>query len=410
MRIPRKLSILAGGLILILLAIAIPLIVVGLQQQQQQQRGSEQPTPAPGNTPSVSSTITPVAGGKAYYVAPSGSDANDGSKDHPFASIQKAADEVTPGSVVHVLPGTYTDSVLVENDGTADARITFLSETRWAARIHTTNSDEPWKTNADYIDIIGFDISSDGSRDGIVNNGSYTRTIGNRVHDIPGQCDTIGGSGIDDGNYKAHDNDIIGNVVFHIGDTYPKLCQYVHAIYHSNARGHIVNNITYDNAGCGINLWHAADATVVANNLSFGNKEHGISIGTNTDNIEGDVGDHFIVSNNISIDNALLGIRERMGVGSHDQFLNNIVYSNGDAAFGDENYDWPSAAGSRDESTITKEVQFVDFKLDGSGDYHLQSASPAIDAGTNVGAPSTDFDGKPRPRGKGYDIGPFEYQ
>jgi hypothetical protein len=55
-----------------------------------------------------------------------------------------------------------------------------------------------------------------------------------------------------------------------------------------------------------MNLWHAADATVVANNLSFGNKEHGISIGTNTDNIEGDVGDHFIVSNNISIDNALL--------------------------------------------------------------------------------------------------------
>src|SRR5690349_19642635 len=61
------------------------------------------------------------------------------------------------------------------------------------------------------------------------------------------------------------------------------------------AGGHIVNNITYENAGCGINLWHAADATVVANNLSFGNKEHGISIGTNTGDIEGDVGDHFIV-------------------------------------------------------------------------------------------------------------------
>jgi pectate disaccharide-lyase len=409
MHIPRRFYI-AGGLILIMLAIAIPLIVIGLQQQQQQGSGGQStPTPAPGSTPTVSSTITPVGGGKAYYVSPSGSDQNDGSQAHPFATIQKAADVVTPGSVVHVLPGTYNESILVETDGTANARITFMSDTKWAAKIHTTNTDDPWKTNADYIDIIGFDISSDGSRDGIVNNGSYTRTIGNRVHNIPGVCDSIGGSGITDNNFKAHDNDIIGNLVFNIGSTYPKLCQYVHAIYHSNARGEIVNNIAYDNAGCGINLWHAATDTVVDNNLVFNNKEHGISIGTNKSDNNHDLGDNFIVANNISIDNALLGIRERKGVGSHDQFLNNIVYGNGDAAFGDENYDWPSSAGSKDVNTITQNVQFVNFQLNGSGDYHLKANSPAIGAGTSVGAPSTDFDGKPRPQGK-IDIGPYQYQ
>src|SRR6266700_1631474 len=220
MRIPGKFYI-AGGLLLVILVIAIPLIIIGVQQQ-----GSGQPVPTAEST-APASTITPVGGGKAYYVSPSGNDQNDGSRDHPFATIQKAADVVTPGSVVHVLPGTYTDAVLVETDGTANARITFVSDTRWAAKIHTTDSDDPWKTNADYIDIIGFDISSDGSRDGMVNSGSYTRTIGNRIHDIPGTCDNIGGSGVTDGNYKAHDNDIIGNLVFHIGDTYPKLCQYV---------------------------------------------------------------------------------------------------------------------------------------------------------------------------------------
>ncbi len=409
MRIPRRFYI-AGGLVLVILIIAIPLIVIGVKQQQQQQQGSGQPTPTAGvGSTSPASTVTPVAGGKAYYVSPSGNDQNDGSQAHPFATIQKAADVVTPGSVVHVLPGTYTDSVLVETDGTANARITFVSDTKWAAKIHTTDSDDPWKTNADYIDIVGFDISSDGSRDGIVNSGSYIRTIGNRIHDIPGTCDNIGGSGVTDSNYKAHDNDIIGNVVFHIGDTYPKLCQYVHAIYHSNARGHIINNITYDNAGCGINLWHGATDTVVSNNLTFGNKEHGISIGTNTSDNNHDDGDNFIVSNNISIDNSLLGIRERKGVGSHDQFLNNIVYGNGDAPFGDENYDWPSTAGSKDVNTITQNVLFVNFKADGSGDYHLQANSPAIGAGTSVGAPSTDFDGKPRPQGK-VDIGPYEHQ
>jgi hypothetical protein len=403
MKIPTKFYII-GSILLVVIAIAIP---VGVLVTQKQQSGEQQQPPSTGGNPSTPTYVpSPQPGGKALYVSPSGSDSNDGSQAHPFATIQKAAGVVTPGTTVHVLPGTYTESVLVETDGTANARIAFISDTKWAAKIHTTNSDDPWKTNADYIDIIGFDISSDGSRDGMVNSGSYDRTIGNRIHDIPGVCDNIGGSGVTDGNYKAHDDDIIGNVVFNIGDTYPKLCQYVHAIYHSNAGGHIINNIAYDNAGNGINLWHAASGTVVSNNLVFNNKEHGISIGTNTSDNKHHDGQDFIVSNNISIDNALLGIRERKGVGSA-QYLNNIVYGNGNAAFGDENYDWPPSSGSKDVNTITKNVSFVNFKADGTGNYQLQSNSPAIDAGTNTGAPSTDINGTPRPQGK-IDIGPYQ--
>lgn len=406
MRMQRR-SYIIGSVLLVGLIVAISLIVVGLRQQF----SGESPSPVGTPLPNPVISVTPSEGGKALYVSPSGNDSNDGSQAHPFATITKAGNVATPGTVVHVLPGNYTEAVVINNDGTAKARITYVSDTRWAAKIKTTNDDDPWTTKADYIDIVGFDISSEGSRDGVENLGSYTRTIGNKVHDIPGTCDNIGGSGIDDHNYQAHDNDIIGNIVFNIGDTYPKLCEYVHAIYHSNARGHIYNNIVYDNAGCGINLWHAATDTVVSNNLVFNNKEHGISIGTNKSDNDGDQGDNFIVSNNISINNALLGIRERKGVGDHNKYLNNIVYGNGDSPFGDENYDWPpSNTDSKDVNTITKDVLFVNFQDDGSGDYHLKAGSPAIDAGTNVGAPSTDFDGKPRPKGKGYDIGPFEYQ
>jgi hypothetical protein len=199
--------------------------------------------------------------------------------------------------------------------------------------------------------------------------------IANHVHDIPGQCDSIGGSGITDGDYTSHDNALIANVVNNIGSTYPHLCQYVHGIYHANAGGQIINNISYDNAGCGINLWHAANGTVVANNLTFGNREHGISIGTNTSNTNGVLGDNFLVSNNISIDNALLGIRERTGVGSHNQYLNNIISGNGTAAFGDETYSWPSSAGSRDVNTITQNPQFIQYTRTSTGDYHLTQQS-----------------------------------
>lgn len=41
--------------------------------------------------------------------------------------------------------------------------------------------------------------------------------------------------------------------------------------------------------------------------------------------------------------------------------------------------------------------------------YQLRADSPAIDAGSSVGAPSTDYAGTARPQGSGYDIGAYEY-
>ncbi len=45
-----------------------------------------------------------------------------------------------------------------------------------------------------------------------------------------------------------------------------------------------------------------------------------------------------------------------------------------------------------------------------AGDLHLQSTSPAVNLGTNTGAPMTDFDGNPRPFGDQTDMGAFEIQ
>ena len=44
-----------------------------------------------------------------------------------------------------------------------------------------------------------------------------------------------------------------------------------------------------------------------------------------------------------------------------------------------------------------------------AGDYHLKANSPAIDAGSSKRAPSFDLDDKPRPKGKGYDVGAYEH-
>ncbi len=52
------------------------------------------------------------------------SDDNDGSAAHPFLTISAAVAQAGPGTVIHVYPGIYHESVVVGADGTADAPIT----------------------------------------------------------------------------------------------------------------------------------------------------------------------------------------------------------------------------------------------------------------------------------------------
>src|SRR5476651_375851 len=78
------------------------------------------------------------AAGNDYYVSPSGSDSSNGSQASPFLTIQKAANVVSAGSTVHVLPGTYTGAVINNASGTATAPITYVSDTKWGAKIVTS--------------------------------------------------------------------------------------------------------------------------------------------------------------------------------------------------------------------------------------------------------------------------------
>jgi hypothetical protein len=54
---------------------------------------------------------------------------------------------------------------------------------------------------------------------------------------------------------------------------------------------------------------------------------------------------------------------------------------------------------------ISADPLFVNWA---AGDYHLRAGSPAIDAGTSVGAPLVDFEGDPRPVGN-VDMGADEF-
>jgi parallel beta-helix repeat protein len=347
------------------------------------------------------SSPAPPPSGTNYYVSPNGTDSNDGSQAHPWLTIQHAANVAQAGAKVHVAPGTYSGAITTSTSGTATARIRFISDQQWGAMVRASSVDIVWTNFGDYIDIEGFDIagSTADTCNGIINYASYARVIGNNVHDVGHDTTAcVFGSGIvDHQNRAGHDDDVIGNVVHDIGDV-SQIYQYHHGIYHANLRGHVWNNLVYRCEGWGIHLWHAANQVTIANNTVFNNNYGGILIGDGDDPggfPAGVVDDYTIVSNNIVYSNGRgsgasgYGIEEYGATGTHNQYLNNLVYQNGPA-------DWNLQNGNTAVGSISANPQFANYQPDGSGNYHLGSGSPAINAGTGTGAPSIDILGAPR--------------
>ena len=339
----------------------------------------------------------------AYYVSPGGSDTGNGSTSAPWATIQHAAEAAQPGAIIHVAPGTYIEAIKTTTSGTSSARITFRSDTRWAAKVIAPKSDSAWENRGDYVDIEGFDITGD-ARLGILNLGSFVRIMGNHVHNIPAECGGDGGAGIDNANYQASDNDVVGNLVHDIGSTLSVKCGAVQGIYHANLRGHIMNNIVYRAWAYGIHVWHFPKDVVVSNNLVFQNGESGILIGAPAGGTA--VASGMVVANNIVLDNPASSwgngpaIEESGLTGTDNKYSNNLIWSNKQGIV--------LQNGVRAVGTIKADPRLENYQANGSGNYHLGHSSPAVAAGSLTGVPPIDFDGRIRPTTAPPDIGPYQ--
>ncbi|OVE78595.1 hypothetical protein BVY01_05040 [bacterium I07] len=61
----------------------------------------------------------------AYYVSPSGNDNSAGTRsDRPLRTLVRAFQSVRPGGTIHVMPGTYVESIAINNGGGSSAFIT----------------------------------------------------------------------------------------------------------------------------------------------------------------------------------------------------------------------------------------------------------------------------------------------
>ncbi len=120
-----------------------------------------------------------------YYVSTTGNDANSGtSRDKPFKTVQKLADQMVAGDVGIVLAGTYPQRVSISKSGKSGSLITFKAE--------GTASTYGFKIIADYIRIDGFTIPSTpavtgwttttrSTGSGVFLNGNYCEIVNNII-------------------------------------------------------------------------------------------------------------------------------------------------------------------------------------------------------------------------------------
>jgi hypothetical protein len=374
--------------------------------------------------PGVAAAARSAAGAHAQrYVSPTGDDRNDGSRRRPWRTIRHAGARARPGGTIRVAPGHYRGAVQIRRHGAPGRPIRFVSEQRWGARLTAGSATAVTvvEIRGDRLTFEGFDVSGAGADGtaGIDVEGSHVTVAHNRVHDVSAPCARTGNgvAGIVAGGglagYRNHDVRIEANVVEDIGRG-PRdgSCRLAHGIYAAVPRVTVVNNIVSRARGDGITSWHAASRLTVANNVAAMNGGAGILIGSGDSGATATGHVDTLVANNIVEGNALYGITESSDgvhpVGPGNRYLNNLAFANRGDGRGGPTGATAFSDGAVASGTIEADPQFSPQVLDAARRYRVEPTSPAIDAGTPVGAPRYDFDGVRRPQGRCVDIGPYE--
>jgi hypothetical protein len=399
-----------------------------------------------------------------YHVSPGGDDGADGSAARPWQTLQRAAQKVAAGDTVIVAAGQYAGFVLgwdSPQSGTPDAPIVFRAES--GATITARNNKTPDGINLErcsHVTVEGFTIVPDagqgvwrsglragGGGTGVVLrgntikmrttdryglytsfttdllvegnriSGSYNAAVytanspvrptlrGNHVFDALG-CglhfngdSSQGGSGVITGAM------VEDNVVHDVGQKEGA------AINMDGAQdSHIQNNLIYAAHRKGIALYRTDSARGAKNNVVVNNTvvvaaDGQWALRINSASTDNTVYNNILCSENPSTGSISISADSLSGLTSDyncvaDRFSNNDFGRRISLAR------WRSSTGQDVHSVVATPADL--FADAAANDYRLRPGSPAVDAGTATQAPRKDRAGRPRPAGKGYDIGAYE--
>jgi parallel beta-helix repeat protein len=395
-----------------------------------------------------------------YEVSADGDDANPGTAQKPWRTLQHASDAVQAGDRVLVSDGVYA-GFRVTASGTEKARIVFQSKNKWGAKINAPNPNRDVDLicvlSASYVTIDGFEVMN-APRAGIGvrtlhdDTGADTRDV--IIQNCHSHHNGLPRGGAHDGIFSgfALNFQVLNNVVNDNGE---------HGIYVSNSADNPVvrGNESFNNRACGIQLnadkntgVNGTQDGLISNWLVENNIIHDNGVGGGAGiNLDGDINGvcrNNLIYNNKSTGIAVYGIDGAQA--SHDNvFCSNTIYNptstrsalliadgaNNNVAFNNIFYTAPRRNGieignangflhdynlvssisggelSAHESSPEAAAIFQDIA---AHDFHLSAASPALDSGLakakEYSAPAADLEGRARLAGKGFEIGCYESQ
>ena len=277
-----------------------------------------------------------------YYVdGANGNDGNLGTTTQlAWKTIQKAADTLTAGQTVVVLPGTYAEAVLTANAGASGSPITYRGYYESGpVIINATGQNYGLKSTNAYITFEGFEVKSSNS-DGILITGDNTDYC--VVKNCRAYNNSSDGIKIDSADYCT-----------------------------------IQNCLSYDNGAIGIEVVSNAEPTTIDNCTSYSNNS---GSGFRTASSDSTVTDCIFTSN------------AQWGIDTYGTVAVGVTYTDA----------WGNTSGNYDDLaniTVGAGCKSLDplFVNPGSGDFRLQSGSPCKNAASDSGDMGYRYLGPPPP-------------
>jgi hypothetical protein len=359
-----------------------------------------------------------------YYVSPSGSDANPGTLDQPFATVQRGLQALQPGSTLYLRAGTYAAHI----DSNAQ---TIPAGTSWSSPV--TISGYPGEVATlrpggganvvnfghgyvQYVTVSNLVIDATGVESGIsLINGAHH----NRFENCEVRNSTWDGIILAYGSGPTEYNEFLKLKVHDVG-----LSGHGHGIYIMTSNNLVAGCEFYNSNKWGVQIYNGYPSERANANVIRGNKIHhcgtlaagtggGITIGCGNDNL---AYDNVLWSN-------LVGIDTIWGGPAYTRIYNNTIYGGGgqgitigpdvtgarvmnNIAYRNNGEIIDYASSTQKSNNLTSNPAFVNAA---GADFQLQPGSPAIDAGTTLSEVTNDITGKLRPVGGAYDIGAYEY-
>jgi len=413
------------------------------------------------------------SGGTSYYVASNGgNDSNPGTEAQPFLTIQKAADSVNANDTVIVKSGTYNERVDINKssitfkaqgeviinggfDTTADLvkidgfRVTGANTCGWSrtdyniyisgSKVEVTNcyiykgkrGGVKTEVSSNECTIKDNEFYQNGDS-GLEIHGTNHRIENNNIYDSRCWCDS--NADADGIRYFGSGHVFKGNKIYDITFDSPenKSCRpHIDAFQTWDFEDGIANNMTFDGNWIELTDWQAdveygkgweiegLRDSVIKNNIVKAVCGLAAVSGSNNSNLT--------IVNNTFIGNlnppcsvgsncwpAALELSGVSGCTAKNNIFVDWAYSHayGSSLGGlDNNLIYWSNGQNPPGSPKANDLWGIDPKfVNPSGnDYHLQSSSPAINAGVTISSVTNDYDGNPRPQRSVYDIGAYEY-